>query len=270
MQVAGRLRELRSHSRVRTVLRVLFMLATALAPLTGVTALGYIISAAFFLYTGIPPLGTPGVTFLAIFVPYYTLKWGLNFLGNYLVRDPQDAWRSYQTWFSYAVVNCYSVFQAVKVCCMAGAAASLCSALMLAVCACGALAQSRVTGEPLMLRLSEPRDGVRRISRLEVPNILLFVLLIIGFVVAFSRFFHYGDIAAPWDSWACTCMLCSALHCTASRVGALFSPLADGFARQFLVRFCAFLPLCAPARSDVSFARVLCVLMQRWGLAGWW
>lgn len=50
-----------------------------------------------------------------MFVPHATLRFTQGFLSTYLVRNPLDAWRAQQTWYSYGYVSAKAVVDAVAV-----------------------------------------------------------------------------------------------------------------------------------------------------------
>ncbi len=96
-------------------MRRVFVAASTTYPVGGISAILYIAVACYFLISGVPPISTPGMSLVAVFVPYYTCKWALQWLGNWLVRNPMDAWRSQQTWFSYGIIMCLAMFEAIQV-----------------------------------------------------------------------------------------------------------------------------------------------------------
>ena len=60
-----------------THFRSIFVAASTLYPLGGICAVFYMFVACYFMYSGVPPISTPGLTLVYVFLPYYLCKWGL-------------------------------------------------------------------------------------------------------------------------------------------------------------------------------------------------
>jgi hypothetical protein len=196
--------------------RKVFVAASTTYPLGGLCALFYIAVACYFMYSGVPPISTPGMSLVYVFVPYYTCKWALQWLGNWLVRNPLDVWRSQQTWFSYGIIMCFAMYGAITVRCPVPCTFRVGRRLP----QCWRVLQEKITGKAGAWLSGGSRDGGLKMSPLEYPNIVFFLFLAIGIVVSLIRFLEYGSISAPWDMWAGTRTIHAEyhVHVWASRV----------------------------------------------------